>query len=60
MLLRILNLSHHCSVATDILFVTVGQTENHGGQFFCLSSVFLHLASLLIQLILIAVSVGKK
>ena len=57
----LLNLSHHCSVATDIHFVTMSQTENNCDQIFHLFSVLLHLDSLLIRLILhvVAVLTGK-
>ena len=53
----LLNVSHSCyKTATNILFTVMGHTENDGDQTFRLPSVFLRLASLLIWLILIAVS----
>ena len=56
----LLNLSHHCSIATDILYDMTGKTEIDGDQIFCLASVFLGFASLLIWLIIIAVLWSKE
>ena len=56
----LLNLSHHCSVAMNILFVTISQTENDSDQIFHLPSVLLHVDSLdSVDITLVAVSVRK-